>query len=230
MFFYTKMLPPGSKDPRGGLNDAQTKVMEEALSALKEHGAVIIDPADFPSVTSKSASSNYASFPICGDASQVRGKDMNCSVVLKYGAKRDFNSWLSKLGPGAPVKTLTELQQWNRDHLAAGTMRFGMARFDISDEVDLEEDRARYEADRAKDLALSRTNGFDAVISEFHLDAVIFPGSNGSDIADRAGYPTVAVPFDMVPNSPTPPFPAGFNAKPAPYGITFTGARAVRPV
>jgi amidase len=151
-------------------------------------------------------------------------KDTNCSIVLKYGAKRDFNKWLATLGPTAPVKTLTELRQWNLDHAAAGAIRFGMARLDISDEVDLEEDRARYEADRARDLAMSRTNGFDAVMNANHLDAVMFPGSNGSDIADRAGYPTIAVPFGMIPNSPTPPFPEGFDAKPSPYGVTFTGS------
>jgi amidase len=27
----------------------------------------------------------------------------------------------------------------------------------------------------------------------------------------------------MVPNEPAPPFPAGFNAKPAPYGVSFSG-------
>jgi amidase len=31
------------------------------------------------------------------------------------------------------------------------------------------------------------------------------------------------VPFAMVPNAPTPPFPNGFDAKPAPFGVSFTG-------
>jgi len=34
----------------------------------------------------------------------------------------------------------------------------------------------------------------------------------------------VIVPFGMVPNAPTPPFPAGFDAKPQPFGVSFTGA------
>ena len=33
----------------------------------------------------------------------------------------------------------------------------------------------------------------------------------------------------MVPNAPTPPFPAGFNAKPAPFGVGFTGAPCSEP-
>ena len=46
------------------------------------------------------------------------------------------------------------------------------------------------------------------------LDALLFPGASGAAIAARPGYPTVIVPFAMVPNAPTPPFPAGFNAQP----------------
>jgi amidase len=224
LFFYDEIIPPGATHPRGGLNAAQKKLMEQAISILKDKGSVVVDPTDFPSLTSEKADTNYASFPICGGADQARGKDTNCSIVLKYGAKRDFNLWLSKLGPTAPVKSLTDLRRWNLDHIAAGAIRFGMARLDISDEVDLNRDRARYEADRAKDLALSRTDGFNAVMKANRLDALMFPGSSGSDIADRAGYPTIAVPFGMVPNSPVPPFPPGFDAKPAPYGVTFTGS------
>ena len=32
------------------------------------------------------------------------------------------------------------------------------------------------------------------------------------------------VPFGMIPNSPNPAFPDGFNAKDQPYGVSFTGA------
>jgi len=37
------------------------------------------------------------------------------------------------------------------------------------------------------------------------------------------------VPFGLVPNSPTPPFPDGFTALPAPYGISFTGMACSEP-
>jgi amidase len=228
-YFYDAVVPPGRKKSRGGLNAAQTKVMEDAIAALKQQGAVVVDPADFPSVTTSDAANNYAAFPICGEASQTRGNDADCSIVLKYGAKRDFNRWLARLGPTAPVKTYSELRAWNLQHAAAGAIRFGMARMDISDEVDLEKDRPRYEKDRARDLAMSRTNGFDTVIQANHLDAILFPGSGGSDIADRAGYPTITVPYGMISNSPEPPFPDGFNAKPAPYGVSFAGTACSEP-
>jgi amidase len=93
--------------------------------------------------------------------------------------------------------------------------------------MDLTADRARNEADRAKDLALSRDEGIDAVMKANKLDALIFPGGTGAAIAAKAGYPTVIVPFGTVPNSLG--MPAGFNAKPAPYGVAFTGGACSEP-
>jgi amidase len=39
----------------------------------------------------------------------------------------------------------------------------------------------------------------------------------------------VTVPFALVPNDPTPPFPAGFDAKPGPMGVSFTGMACSEP-
>jgi amidase len=134
--------------------------------------------------------------------------------------KRDFNAWLTSLGDRAPVKTLQELRAWNRAHEPAGTLKYGQAQLDISDEMDLDADRARYEADRAKDLALAARDGIDAAIGAHRLDALLFPGGGGAAIAAKPGYPTVIVPFGVVPNAP---MPRGFEARPAPYGVSFTG-------
>jgi len=90
-------------------------------------------------------------------------------------------------------------------------------------------DRARYESDRAKDIALAGTHGIDEVMKANRLDALLFPGSSGSGLAAKPGYPTVIVPFGMVPNSPLPPFPEGFDAKPAPFGVSFTGMACSEP-
>jgi len=55
------------------------------------------------------------------------------------------------------------------------------------------------------------------------LDAIFFPGVSGAGISARVGYPTVTVPFGRVPNAPDNPFPPGFDAQPAPYGVSFAG-------
>ena len=56
-----------------------------------------------------------------------------------------------------------------------------------------------------------------------------FPGASGAAIAAKPGYPTVIVPFGCVPNAPTPPFPDGFNARPIPFGVSFTGMACSEP-
>jgi amidase len=158
-----------------------------------------------------------------------RGHDENCSVDLKYGMKRDFNNWLKSLGAAAPVKTLKELIAWNTAHQKAGAIKYGQSNLDISDEMDVEQDRARYEADRAKDIKLGGTHGIDEIMKAERLDALLFPAASGAAIAAKPGYPTVIVPFAFAANAPTPPFPAGFNAKPGPYGVSFTGMACAEP-
>ena len=143
--------------------------------------------------------------------------------------KRDFNQWLRSLGPAAPVKTLAELRQWNTAHKDAGAIKYGQSNLDISDEMDVERDRARYEADRAKDIRLGGTHGIDEIMKAERLDAILFPGASGAAIAAKPGYPTVIVPHALVANAPTPPFAAGFDAKPSPFGVSFTGMACSEP-
>jgi len=90
-------------------------------------------------------------------------------------------------------------------------------------------DRARYEADHRKDLLLSRDKSIDGALKANGLDAILTPGGSGAGLAARAGYPIIVVPFGLVPNAPTPPFPDGFNARPAPFGIAFTGTACSEP-
>jgi amidase len=203
--------------------------MAEAIDLLRGAGAVIVDPADIPSVLDTDAQKNVLAWGTCSGAEQGRGRDNDCSIVLKYGMKRDFNKWLASLGPSAPVKTLTDLRIWNITHQRAGAIKYGESDLDVSDEMDVQADKQRYEEDRAKDVALSATHGIDEVMKAQSLDALLFPGASGASIAAKPGYPTVIVPFGLVPNAPMPPFPDGFNAKPAPMGVSFTGMACSEP-
>ncbi len=228
-FFYDKLTIPGEKEPDGGLNEGQAKLMSEAVAVLNREGAIVVDPADLPSIVSTDAKSNLLLWPPCGGLENAKGKDADCSIVLKYGMKRDFNLWLASLGAVAPVKTLTELRQWNVAHQKAGAIKYGQAQLGISDEMDVAMDRERYEADRAKNLLLSATQGIDVVMKREKLDALLFPASSGSWVAAMPGYPTVIVPIGFVPNEPKPPFPEKFDAKPVPYGVSFTGMACSEP-
>lgn len=237
-YYYEPTAVPGADRPRGGLNPDQARLMQEVIAILRQHGATIVDPADIPSVVTKDSADNVLLWNACGGLDDAKGKDADCSVVLKYGMKRDFNAFLQSLGAGAPVKSLTELREWNKAHEKAGAIRYGQAQLDISDEMDVETDRARYEADRARDIRLAGKSGIDAAMKANHLDALLFPGPSGAGIAARPGYPTVIVPFGMVPNAPfsrnpgappANPFPEGFDPKPQPFGVSFTGMACSEP-
>jgi amidase len=253
--YYEPFTAPGSDRPRGGLNPAQAKVMEEAIAALKAAGAVVID-VDIPSMLATDPKENLLT------AGQ--------SSVLNYGMKRDFNTWLASLGPAAPVKSLSELRDWNTRHESLGAIKYKQSQLDASDRIDLEKDRAKYEEDRARDIRVYGTNGIDATVKANNLDALLFPGAASAGIASKPGYPTVLVPFGMIPNpanlggrggpgrggrsdtptsgaaeppagrgatpptetapagtpAPAPPpleLPEGFNPKPQPFGVGFTG-------
>jgi amidase len=213
--FYDSVRVPGSDRWRGRLSEEGKALMAEAIAILEELGATVVDPADIPSVIDPDPENNVL----------ASGR----SSVLDYGMKRDFNLWLASLGESAPVKTLTELREWNLTHEQAGALKYGQARLDGSDEIDLQDDRAEYEADRARDLRLNGEHGIDEVMTEMQLDALLFPGSGGASIAARPGYPTVIVPFGLLEPTGGPPMPDGFEVKPRPFGVSFTGMACSEP-
>ncbi|SVD88160.1 uncharacterized protein METZ01_LOCUS441014, partial [marine metagenome] len=190
-------------------------VMAEAIEILAAQGATIVDPADIPSVIDPDLEHNLL----------VGGR----SSVLRYGMKRDFNAWLASLGESAPVKTLTELREWNVAHEQAGSMKYAQANLDGSDEIDLDEDRVEYTDDRARDLYLNGEHGIDEVMTDLELDALLFPGSSGAGISARPGYPTVIVPFGFLESAADPPMPDGFDPKPRPFGVSFAGMECSEP-
>ncbi len=213
--YYDSVSVPGSDRSQDRLSDEGKAVMAEAIAVLRQQGATIVDPADIPSVVDPDSANNLLS---SGDSS-----------VLSYGMKRDFNTWLATLGDSAPVRTLTELREWNLAHEQSGALKYGQARLDGADEIDLEEARAEYEADRARDLRLNGEHGIDEVMTGLDLDALLFPASSGAGISARPGYPTVIVPFAFAQTETDPPMPEGFDPKPRPFGVSFAGMACSEP-
>lgn len=228
-FYYEETRTPGTGTTTGGLSPGQRAAMAEAIEVLRSQGAAIVDPADIPTITTNDPERSLLLWPVCSGPGNAKGRDGGCSIVFKYGMKRDFNAWLASLGTAAPVRTLSELRAWNRRHERAGTLKYGQAQLDISDEMDVEADRERYLHDREKDVRLSGPEGIDAVMERHNLDALLFPANRGALVAARAGYPTVIVPFGTVPNDLNPPPPPGFDPRPSPFGVSFTGRACAEP-
>ena len=75
-------------------------------------------------------------------------------------------------------------------------------------------------------------NGISLAQKTHRLDALLFPGVSSANIGARPGYPTVTVPFAFVPVGPGQgpnAFPTGFDPKPAPYNVSFTGTACSEP-
>ena len=101
--------------------------MADAIEVLRSKGAIIVDPADIPSIVDPDPKNNPAVWQACSSAEDT-AKDNACSISTNYGMKRDFNLWLRRWAR-APVKSLTELREWNvRTGTPGRCVRTGTAR------------------------------------------------------------------------------------------------------
>ncbi|MZQ82870.1 amidase [Paenibacillus sp. 5J-6] len=166
------------------LNDEARSIAENAIQVLREQGAVVIDPVSLP----------------CEQAEWT-------SEVLRYEFKKDLNDYLSKLDASVPVHTLQEVITFNNEH-AEKALVYGQNTLIWSDETSgtLTEDEYLHKLAHYQELTRSR--GIDHVLGEHQLDALLFPGDEGYDIAARAGYPLLNV-------------PAGYTAD-GPMGVMFS--------
>jgi len=199
---YTKFLDPhglhgariGVARKYFGANDAQDQLMNNLIDAMKRQGAEIVDPADLP----------------------THGKfDKTELVVLLYELKADLNAYLAAR-PGAPasLKDIIEFNEANRDKEMP---YFGQDLFIRAETNGPLSDKEYTDALEANHR-LSRQEGIDAVMDQFHLDAIIAPTAGpawltdlvdgdhdlggSSNAAAVAGYPDITVPAGFVSGLP----------------------------
>lgn len=193
---YTSMLrPDGLKGARlgiarhgFGLPSSVEPVLGEAIAALKQQGAVIIDPAEIPNVDK------------LGDPE---------TLILDYEFKTGLAAYLATRGPGFPMKTLADLIGFNSANRAKEMPWFGQEIFERAEQRGPLTD-PRYLTARASARLLSRARGIDAIMARHRLDALVaitagpswptdlvngdrYTGGSSSPAA-VAGYPHVTVP------------------------------------
>ena len=200
------------------MNAAQVALMEEAMQILRNEGATIVDPANIPSILDRTPANSFLTWPTCAGLGNRRGMDAACSITFKYGMKRDYTAWSN--ASGAP--SLTQMRNYNLANRPRNAIRYEQENLDISDEMDVVADRARWQADRNRDVFISRTHGIDEILARENLDALLTGANSFAAIAAKAGLPTITVPFGLLASTATN-LPAGFNARPGPYGASFTG-------
>jgi amidase len=193
-----------------GFSDAVDAVMEQALAAMKKQGATLVDPADI----------------------ETLGKfDESELLVFMYELKADLNAYLARLGPNAPVRTLQDIIDFNDRNRQKEMPYFGQDLFLKAEAKGPLTEKAYIDA-LEKNHQLARTEGIDATMDKYHLDAIVAPtggpawltdlingdhvAGGSSNAAAVAGYPNINV---------TAGFVAGL-----PVGISFFGRAWSEPI
>ena len=198
---YTRFLDPkGLEGARIGV--ARTKlfgyhlatdaVVNRALELMRHAGAVIVDPADIPHL------GEY-------DDAEL--------TVLLYEFKADLNRYLAEFAPGAAVKTLQDVIDFNERNRDREMPYFGQDLFVKAQEKGPLTDQAYRDA-LDKCGKLGGEEGLKAVLQQHKLDAVVAPTGNpawpidfidgdhflggSSTPAAVAGFPHVTVPAGYV--------------------------------
>ena len=184
-----------------GFHERVDRLMDDAVDAMRERGAVIVDPvALVPSGR-----------PAAPGASSAMGAAE--TEVLLYEFKADLNAYLAALGPAAPARTLAELIDFNERNASDEMPYFQQERFVAAEAKGPLSDRRYLEA-LATARRLSRDEGIDRVMNAHELDAIIAPtggpawvtdlvngdhfGGASSNYAAVAGYPNISVPAGFV--------------------------------
>jgi amidase len=194
---YTKYLDPqGLRGTRlgvarkyFGITSDVDRVMENSLAEMKRQGAEIIDPADLPS---------HGKY---GDAELE---------VLQHEFKADLNAYLEARRTELTMETLIDFNEKHRQeempHFEQEIFVQSQKKGPLSDPL--------YRKALAKCRHLSRTEGIDAVLKKYNVDAIVAPTAgpawptdwvNGdhdtggcSTPAAVAGYAHITVPAGFV--------------------------------
>lgn len=197
---YTRFLDPkGLAGARIGVvrkyfafSEAVDDLMNASIDAMKKAGAVIVDPAEL----------------------ETFGKfDDTELLVLLYEFKADINKYLASLTGEVPARTLKDLIAFNQTNKPKEMPYFGQ---DLFEKAEAKGDLSskEYVEALAKNHQLAGTEGIDATMDKFHLDALVAPTggpawlidlANGdhsvggsSNAAAVAGYPNINVPAGFV--------------------------------
>jgi len=168
------------------------KIFESCLEAMKQKGAIIVDPANVP---------NFNKF----------GKTE--MEVLHYEFKADLNKYLA--ATNARVKTLAEVIKFNEENRDRVMPYFGQEHMEIAQAKGSLHDKKYHDA-LAKNHRLTRKEGIDMTLRRHKLDAIVVPSGGPSWIIDSvngdainwdmestssaavAGYPHITVPAGYV--------------------------------
>lgn len=124
-----------------------------------------------------------------------------------------MNKYFARLGAGAPIRSLKELIEYNKNHVTSEMPYFGQEHF-LNAEAKGSLTEKEYLDALEQCRRMARTEGIDAVMDKFNLDALVAPTDSpawltdlidgdhflggSSTLAAVAGYPSITVPAGFV--------------------------------
>ncbi|WP_223067921.1 amidase family protein [Paenibacillus caui] len=159
------------------LDEARLSIVEQAISALRDHGATIVDPVSLSCEQTK--------------------WEWN---VLRYEFKKYVNDYLGSLSEDAPVHSLAEVIDFNNKY-AEAALKYGQNLLIWAEQTSGTLTEEEYFA--SLKLNESARRGIDQALEQHELDALLFLGNEGgADLAARAGYPSITVPGGYITKGP----------------------------
>jgi amidase len=197
------------RDKMFGMSAAADRIANAAVEDMRQHGAVIVDPANIPTLGQFDESERE---------------------VMLYEFKADLQKYLAWLGPTASVHSLKEIIAFNETHTDQEMPYFGQELM-IESEKKGPLTSPQYLAALAKDRRLARTMGIDTVMIKYTLDALVAPSfmpATPIDLVNGDGVPFTALAsaspttIAAVAGYPHVTVPAG-DFRGLPVGISFVG-------
>ena len=184
-----------------GFHEGVDTLIEAAIDTMRAAGAVIVDPVELGAAGRSGAGRVRASL------------GMVETQVLLYEFKAGLNAYLGRRGPGAEVRSLVDLIEFNERHAADEMPYFGQERLLTAEAMGPLSEPEYLEA-LAVARQLSRIEGIDRTMDEHRLDAIVGPtggpawatdlvngdhfGGSSSGYPAVAGYPNITVPAGTV--------------------------------
>jgi amidase len=186
-----------------GYSDKADHLIEEALLAIKEAGAVVVDPADIP----------YAG----------TYDDAEMEVML-FEFKAGLEAFLAAWAPAAPVRSLGDVIEFNNRNPDRELRYFGQDLLVRAQSKGPLTDTA-YRKALARCGRLARAKGLDQVFSRLRLDAIVAPTGSPAwpiDLVDGDHFLGSSSTPAAVSGYPSITVPAGYSFE-LPVGLTFIG-------
>ncbi|MDH7499714.1 MAG: amidase [candidate division NC10 bacterium] len=202
---YTRFLDPnGLRGARIGIarnffgyHEKIDELINQCIEVMRQQGAIIVDPADIET------------------AGQFGDTEFE---VLLYEFKADMAKYLATR-PGGP-KTLKDLIEFNESHRALEMPYFEQEVFLMADKKGPLTDEA-YRKALEKNHRLSRTEGIDATLKKYNLDAIVAPTGGPICLIDPVIGDKLIPPFGSPRWSPSLPAVAGYPHITVPAGYIF---------